>query len=317
MSRRPFYKRFGGDRIMATRDLTLEERASLDDCLDLMYDRGRPIPDEPRFLSGIIGISPRKWGIIRESLIAAGKLVVRGDYLSNPRFERELGLDAEAHQQRVEWGSKGGKTRAQRDKAAREAAAKAAQPGLPLVDGIVKTGDKSDPAPPAEKPAKEDESLDLERAFEEFSAGFQGENSREPEEKCKEINGSGQDPLKLARASHIPESREIEDSPLSRRPPSKPAAAKPSQGKAKSAKALPKNWTPDLLPEGMVDGMTSLWPPGMIDRELDRFKDHAAQNGRTAKDWNAAWRNWLRKADDDWKRAGARPGGKPSGWNFA
>jgi len=30
--------------------------------------------------------------------------------------------------------------------------------------------------------------------------------------------------------------------------------------------------------------------------ELQKFKDHARAKGRTAKDWDAAWRNWVRRA---------------------
>ena len=45
---------------------------------------------------------------------------------------------------------------------------------------------------------------------------------------------------------------------------------------------LPADWHP----------MEELSPDGLL--ELERFKDHARQNGRRCVDWFAAWRNWQR-----------------------
>lgn len=37
--------------------------------------------------------------------------------------------------------------------------------------------------------------------------------------------------------------------------------------------------------------------PGVdVDRETERFIDHARSKGRTLTDWTAGWRNWIRKA---------------------
>lgn len=35
-----------------------------------------------------------------------------------------------------------------------------------------------------------------------------------------------------------------------------------------------------------------------LDRETTRFLDHARANGKTFKDWTAAWRTWMGRADD-------------------
>lgn len=35
-----------------------------------------------------------------------------------------------------------------------------------------------------------------------------------------------------------------------------------------------------------------------LDREAEQFRDHAKANGRTQRDWDASFRNWLRKAAD-------------------
>lgn len=59
---------------------------------------------------------------------------------------------------------------------------------------------------------------------------------------------------------------------------------------------LSDDWEPTLTPaaQAMVDG----WPPGMLDREEFQFRNHAIANGRKAKDWDAAFRMWIGKADE-------------------
>lgn len=71
---------------------------------------------------------------------------------------------------------------------------------------------------------------------------------------------------------------------------------------------LPEDWEPTLTPaaQAMVDG----WPPGALDREEFQFRNHAIANGRKAKDWDAAFRMWIGKADE---RHGNRSGYGNSG----
>jgi hypothetical protein len=59
--------------------------------------------------------------------------------------------------------------------------------------------------------------------------------------------------------------------------------------------ALPDGWEPVLTPaaQQIVDG----WPPGMLDRARMAFEAHAASNDRVTKDWQAAFRTWIAKAD--------------------
>jgi hypothetical protein len=77
------------------------------------------------------------------------------------------------------------------------------------------------------------------------------------------------------------------------------AAAGGKPGKPKRAVAepisLPEGWEPVLTPaaQQIVDG----WPPGMLDRERMAFEAHAATNDRVTKDWQAAFRTWIAKAD--------------------
>lgn len=89
-------------------------------------------------------------------------------------------------------------------------------------------------------------------------------------------------------------------------PPVGPPAEK---SKVKRATALPQDFAPILTPraQSIVDG----WPPGRFEAELRRFKDHAADKGRTSKDWQAALRTWIDKADEWIKRNGTGSSGQP------
>jgi hypothetical protein len=71
------------------------------------------------------------------------------------------------------------------------------------------------------------------------------------------------------------------------------------------AASLPDGWRPP--PEDWSFGLEQLGEPG-AEEELKKFTDHALANGRTAKNWNAAWRNWVRRAVE---YRGARNGQRP------
>ena len=74
----------------------------------------------------------------------------------------------------------------------------------------------------------------------------------------------------------------------------------PSNNKDTRARALPADWFPVLTPasQRIVDS----WPPGMLEAELEKFRDHASDKGRTSKDWQAAFRTWIKNANS-WKPA--------------
>jgi uncharacterized protein YdaU (DUF1376 family) len=319
VTRRAFYKRFPGDWIMGTRDLTLEERGAYGDILDLIYDKGRPVPDEPRFLAGFLGVSVRKWNGIRAALLAAGKLEVQGDYLANARANRELGAAQDEVRQQVEWGRMGGKRRAQAEKKAREAALKARQGNLGLDK---ENGGKTPveakgalPAQPTAKQAKATVSPRFERVFSDFSTDFREENIGETEQKPQKSEGESQGSLKPARASQSqsPEEETKVSPPLS--PPK--LTARPARKKPAKPKRIPKDFDARAALTNGTGEIVAAWPDGMFERETDKFLDWVASNGTTSKDWLARFRNWLRKADDEWRRHGSRASGKPSGWNFA
>jgi uncharacterized protein YdaU (DUF1376 family) len=105
---RPWYRRFPDNFIAGTVGMTLEEKGAYSLVLDLMYVRGGPVPDEPRYIAGVCNCSVRKWNAIRERLIALGKIHVIDGYLVNERAEKEIETAAKDAQERAENGAKGG-----------------------------------------------------------------------------------------------------------------------------------------------------------------------------------------------------------------
>jgi hypothetical protein len=69
--------------------------------------------------------------------------------------------------------------------------------------------------------------------------------------------------------------------------------------RAKAKHPLPANWQPmPLKADGQAGMIAARKPVGWIERELSKFKDHALQNRRLCSDWDAAWRNWIKQADE-------------------
>jgi len=82
--------------------------------------------------------------------------------------------------------------------------------------------------------------------------------------------------------------------------PSEAKASLAPKGKTRKGTRLPDDWQPETL-TGEIATAVCAWQPGMLERELARFRDYwTAKSGRTAakQDWQAAWRNWLRNADE-------------------
>lgn len=93
--------------------------------------------------------------------------------------------------------------------------------------------------------------------------------------------------------------------PLSPQTPLTPTHTPGITTRARKAEhRMPVDWEPILTPaaQRIVDG----WPPGMFDRQLAKFRDHADDKGRTSKDWQAAFRTWISNADE-WKPKNDNP----------
>lgn len=81
---------------------------------------------------------------------------------------------------------------------------------------------------------------------------------------------------------------------------SEPVSEPAKPAKAKKGTRLPRGWRPEPLPdEFRVNLGLSV---SAVEREFEKFTDYwqarAGPNG-VKLDWNATWRNWLRKAAED------------------
>lgn len=108
MHSRPWYRRYPDNFIAGVAGLSLEEKGAYSMVLDLIYARGGPIADEPRWIAGVCNCSPRKWNAIRQRLIDLGKLVAADGQIWNIRALEELEVDRKRAEKHVENGSKGG-----------------------------------------------------------------------------------------------------------------------------------------------------------------------------------------------------------------
>ena len=81
----PYYKRYPRDFIEGTLGMPFEVKAAYGMILDLIYLQSGKLPDDPSYISGVLGVSKRKWSSIRKALIEADKIQVGKGYLTNYR----------------------------------------------------------------------------------------------------------------------------------------------------------------------------------------------------------------------------------------
>jgi uncharacterized protein YdaU (DUF1376 family) len=86
----PYYKAYPRDFLEGTINLPFEVKCAYRVILDLIYMQGGNLPDDPRYISGQLGCSVRKWKSIRSTLIDTGKLTLSGEFLTNYRAVSEL-----------------------------------------------------------------------------------------------------------------------------------------------------------------------------------------------------------------------------------
>jgi len=85
----PYYKRYPRDFIEGTIGMPLELKGAYALVLDLIYMQDGKLPDDARYISGLLGCSVRAWNGIRSSLLERGKIYVNGEFISNYRADKE------------------------------------------------------------------------------------------------------------------------------------------------------------------------------------------------------------------------------------
>src|SRR4051812_4006331 len=97
-SKLDWYKRNPAKFIGGTGGMTFEVKAAYGLVLDLIYDGGGSCPDDGPWIANILGVgmTTRRWGIIRAELIERGKLQARDGRLFNKAATRIIARDAVA-----------------------------------------------------------------------------------------------------------------------------------------------------------------------------------------------------------------------------
>ncbi|MBB3997237.1 DUF1376 domain-containing protein [Aureimonas pseudogalii] len=101
----PYYKAYPRDFIEGTIGMPFEVKCAYRVILDLIYMQGGNLPDDNRYISGLLGCSIRKWTTIRSALIEADKIQVSGEFLTNYRAVSELETLAKLQDKQRENGS--------------------------------------------------------------------------------------------------------------------------------------------------------------------------------------------------------------------
>lgn len=86
----PYYKAYPRDFIEGTIGMPFEVKCAYRVVLDLIYMQRGNLPDDARYISGLLGCTIKKWKSIRQHLIEAGKIEVSGEFLTNNRAIIEL-----------------------------------------------------------------------------------------------------------------------------------------------------------------------------------------------------------------------------------
>lgn len=85
----PYYKKYPRDFIEGTIGMSLELKGAYALILDLIYMQDGTLPDDARYISGLLGCTVKKWNIIRSTLIETNKIYVSGEFLANYRADKE------------------------------------------------------------------------------------------------------------------------------------------------------------------------------------------------------------------------------------
>ncbi len=115
----PYYKRYPRDFFEGTIGMPLELKGPYSLIIDLIYMQNGNLPDDARYISGLLGCSLRQWTSLRERLLGMGKITQRDGYLTNYRADNELITSHLYQNKQRENGAKGGKIKGLRQAVAK------------------------------------------------------------------------------------------------------------------------------------------------------------------------------------------------------
>ena len=93
---------YADDWLSGTMDLSIDEEGAYIRVCALIYSKGRPIPDNDRWLAGMCRVSTRRWRKLRHGLLDKGKITIENGLIHQQRCEFELNRMAERSQKQAE-----------------------------------------------------------------------------------------------------------------------------------------------------------------------------------------------------------------------
>lgn len=112
MKDRPWYKHYAADFLNGVEGIGPDTIGCYIVILDMIYDRGAPVPNDARLVGGRLGCSSRMARSLIDRLLSLGKLFEAPDGLTNAKAEAVLTKAKLNRLKFVESGSKGGRNRA-------------------------------------------------------------------------------------------------------------------------------------------------------------------------------------------------------------
>lgn len=107
----PYYKAYPRDFIEGTIGIPFEVKAAYRLLLDLIYMQNGRLADDARYISGHLGLTVRKWNLIRSELVDLGKIQIISGFISNYRVDKELEISRKFQVNQSEKASKSNKNK--------------------------------------------------------------------------------------------------------------------------------------------------------------------------------------------------------------
>lgn len=102
----PYYKAYPRDFIDGTAGMPFELKGAYRLLLDIIYLQAGRLPDDARYVSGLLGCSVRAWKKYRDELIERGKIIAENGIIYNFRADKELEISRSFQEKQRENGSK-------------------------------------------------------------------------------------------------------------------------------------------------------------------------------------------------------------------
>ncbi|WP_375683662.1 YdaU family protein [Bartonella sp. AP281QHHD] len=273
------------DWISGTDGMTLEQRGAYMTLLVRMYDKKAPIKEDFETLARACNCSQKKFAAIVEYLMRNDKLVETDNGLWNTRVEEELKdfSDKKEHisQVRSEAGKKG---------------AQAKNNTKQHVNNFAEANNKQNVFF-AEANAKQNQAIKNQNKNIYKKTKTNVLAKKEIGSESLETNEQVDEPTEVAAVETTSEqiTTSSDNQPPIHEQENVPKKAKRAQ--ANRGCRLPTDFEPDYdfaIAEGL--------PPERVKVEIAKFRDYwrsKAGANATKTDWQATWRNWVRKAVDD------------------